>query len=129
MLISLCRTKIHRATITQTELHYPGSLTLDRDLIDASGLYPYEQISVVNINNGVRLETYIIEGERGSGMVCLNGAAARLAQKGDLVIIMSYALFEPREIPPDFKATIVHVDESNRITTVERGELHGQIRH
>lgn len=128
MLISLCRTKIHRATVTQTELHYPGSLTLDRDLIDAAGLYPYEQISVVNINNGARLETYIIEGERGSGMVCLNGAAARLAQKGDLVIVMSYAFFEPREIPPDYKATIVHVDTANRITSVEHGEMHGQVR-
>lgn len=129
MLISLCRTKIHRATVTQTELQYPGSLTLDRDLIDAAGLYPYEQVSVVNINNGTRLETYIIEGDRGSGMVCLNGAAARLAAPGDLVIVMSYALFEPREIPPDYKATIVHVDTHNHITSVERGELHGQIRH
>lgn len=128
MLVSLCRAKIHRATVTQTELQYPGSLTLDLDLIEAAGLYPYEQVSVVNINNGSRLETYIIEGERGSGMVCLNGAAARMAAKGDLVIVMAYGFFQPGEIAPDYKANLVHVDTQNRITSVEHGELHGQVR-
>ncbi len=128
MLVSLCRAKIHRATVTQTELHYPGSLTLDLDLIEAAGLYPYEQVAVVNINSGTRLETYVIEGERGSGMVCLNGAAARLAQKGDLIIVMAYGFFQPQEIAPDYKANVVHVNENNRITSVEHGEMHGQVR-
>jgi aspartate 1-decarboxylase len=128
MQISLCRAKIHRATVTQTELHYPGSLTLDRNLIDAAGLFVYEQVSVVNINNGNRFETYIIEGERESGMVCLNGAAARLAQRGDLVIIMAYGLFQPDEIPPEFRPTVVHLDERNTITRIDRGEVHGKMR-
>jgi len=114
--------------VTQTELHYPGSLTLDRNLIEAAGLYVYEQVSVVNINSGSRFETYIIEGERESGMVCLNGAAARLAQRGDLIIVMAYGLFQPHEIPPDFTPTVVHLDERNTIVSVDRGELHGQIR-
>ncbi|MCE9600490.1 MAG: aspartate 1-decarboxylase [Spirochaetia bacterium] len=127
MLVSLCRAKVHRATVTQTELDYPGSLTLDRNLIEAGGFYLYEQVSIVNITNGARLETYIIEGERGSGMVCLNGAAARLAQRGDLVIVMAYGLFQPQEIPQDYKATVVHVDKQNQITIVERGETHGKM--
>lgn len=127
MLVSLCRAKVHRATVTQTELDYPGSLTLDMNLVEAGGFYLYEQVSIVNITNGARLETYIIEGERGSGMVCLNGAAARLAQRGDLVIVMAYSLFQPQEIPPDYKPTVVHVDRHNQITTVERGEIHGKM--
>ncbi|MCB1167524.1 MAG: aspartate 1-decarboxylase [Leptospiraceae bacterium] len=115
MFISLCKSKIHRATVTQAELHYMGSLTVDEELLEAAGMRPYEQVSVVNINNGARLETYTIRGERGSGVICLNGAAARLGQVGDKIIIISYGFFDPSEVPMDFEPQVVHVDESNRI--------------
>ena len=93
----LCKSKIHRGTITAADLHYEGSLTLDRDLMDAADIVPYEQVQVVNINTGSRLETYVIEGERGSGTIQLNGAAARLGAAGDPVIVMSYAEYDERE--------------------------------
>ncbi len=125
MFISLCKSKIHRATVTEAELHYQGSLTVDEDLLDAAGLLPYEQVSIVNINNGSRLETYLIKGERGSGVICLNGAAARLGQKGDLIIIIAYAFFNPAEVPPAYEPTVVHVDGANRISSVTRGEIVG----
>lgn len=115
MYLSLCKSKIHRATVTQAELHYMGSLTVDEELLEQAQIRPYEQVSVVNINNGARLETYVIRGERGSGVICLNGAAARLGQMGDKIIIISYGFFEPSEVPPDFEPIVVHVDESNRI--------------
>jgi aspartate 1-decarboxylase len=123
MFISLCKSKIHRATVTQAELHYPGSLTIDEDLLDAAGILPYEQVAVVNVNNGARLETYAIRGERGSGVICLNGAAARLGQVGDLIIIITYAYFDPREVPPNYEPTVVHVDAANRMTHVSQGEV------
>ncbi|MEQ9365076.1 MAG: aspartate 1-decarboxylase [Leptospirales bacterium] len=125
MFISLCKSKIHRATVTEAELHYQGSLTVDEDLLDAAGLRPYEQVSIVNINNGSRLETYLIKGERGSGVICLNGAAARLGQKGDLIIIIAYAFYNPAEVPADYEPTVVHVDGANRISSVTRGEIVG----
>lgn len=115
MYLSLCKSKIHRATVTQAELHYMGSLTVDEELLELADIKPYEQVSVVNINNGSRLETYVIRGERGSGVICLNGAAARLGQAGDKIIIISYGFFEPSEVPPDFEPVVVHVDESNRV--------------
>ena len=115
MFISLCKSKIHRATVTQAELHYMGSLTVDEELLERAGMRPYEQVSVVNVNNGARLETYTIRGERGSGVICLNGAAARLGQVGDKIIIISYGFFNPEDVPMDFEPQVVHVDESNRI--------------
>jgi len=121
MYISLCKSKIHRAVITQAELNYIGSLTVDANLMEAAGLRPYEKISVVNVNNGARLETYLIKGEPDSGVVCLNGAAARLGQPGDVIIIISYGHFKHEEVPENFEPTVVYVDASNRIASVTRG--------
>ena len=126
MQISVLKSKIHRAVITQAELNYIGSITIDEDLMDASGLYEYEHVHIVNVNSGSRIETYVIAGERGSGVVCLNGAAARSGQKGDMVIIMSYANMSPDEIsqnPPK----VVFVDSENKISRVTRYEKHGKL--
>ncbi len=120
MFISVCKSKIHRATITEANLNYKGSLTVDEDLMDAAGLYPYEKVHVVNINNGARFETYVIKGERGSGVMCLNGAAARLGQPGDLIIAITYAFFDSSEMRKDYEPIVVHVDDSNRITEVTK---------
>ncbi len=124
MTISVLKSKIHRAVITQAELNYIGSVTIDADLMEAAGLYEYEHVHIVNINNGSRIETYVIEGERGSGVICLNGAAARSGQRGDHVIIMSYA-----DMTPDEHSThaprVVFVDEENRAVRVVRYEKHG----
>src|SRR5690625_437872 len=103
----LMKSKIHRATVTDADLHYVGSVTIDRDLMDAADLLEYEQVAIVDIDNGARLETYVIEGERGKGDICLNGAAARLVAPGDRVIIISYADFEAAELE-DFEPSIVH---------------------
>ncbi|MFZ0429094.1 MAG: aspartate 1-decarboxylase [Acidobacteriota bacterium] len=112
---SMCKSKIHRATVTAAELHYPGSLTIDAELMEAADIVPYERVQVVNISNGARLETYAITGERGRGDIRLNGAAARLGQPGDLIIIISYAMLEDSEARRH-QPRIVHVDEHNRIT-------------
>lgn len=109
MLIEVLKSKIHRVTVTQADLNYIGSITIDEDLMDATGIIANEKVAVVDNNNGARLETYVIPGERGSGIVCLNGAAARLVQPGDVVIIMAYAwmdseearVFEPKVVFPD----------------------------
>jgi aspartate 1-decarboxylase len=114
----LCKSKIHRATVTEANLNYKGSLTLDPLLMEAAGLVPFEQVHVLNLNNGERFETYLIEGERGSGTVCVNGAAARLVQVGDPVIVLAYALVPEDELS-DFTARIVFVDEHNRVVRVE----------
>lgn len=114
MLIQRFKSKIHRATITQADLNYVGSITIDRDLMDAAGLLDGEKVQVVNNNNGERLETYVIEGERGSGVICLNGAAARRAQVGDTVIIIAYAWMSEEEAQA-YKPKVVFPDESNRI--------------
>lgn len=114
---TMLKSKIHRARVTEADLHYDGSLTLDRDLMDAAGLLPYEHIHVLDINNGNRLETYVIEGSRGSGEVCINGAAARLVSPGDLVIVLSYAGVEEAELARH-EPKLVYVDEQNRITRV-----------
>ena len=111
MYIEVVKSKIHRATVTQADLNYIGSITIDEDLMDAAGIIANEKVSIVNNNNGARFETYVIRGERGSGVVCLNGAAARLVQPGDVVIIMAYAwmdaeaarTFEPKVVFPDSK--------------------------
>ena len=115
MLRSMCKSKIHRATVTAAELHYPGSLTIDADLMDAADIVPFERVQVVNINNGARFETYAITGDRGRGEICLNGAAARLGQPGDLVIIITYVMMEDAE-SRGHKPIVVHVDEKNRMT-------------
>lgn len=113
MLITLCKCKIHRATITEANLQYTGSLTVDRDLMDAAGLHPFEKVAVVNVNTGSRLETYVIEGGRGTGVICLNGAAARLGAAGDKVIIIAYAHMTPEEAER-FEPRMIHVDARNR---------------
>ena len=109
--------KIHRATVTEADLNYVGSITIDQDLLDAAGILVNEKVAIVNNNNGERFETYTIPGERGSGVVCLNGAAARLVQKGDIVIIMSYVMLsEPEIAAPEPK--VVLVDEHNKIRDI-----------
>ena len=114
----LCKSKIHRATVTEANLNYEGSLTLDPLIMEAAGLVPFEQVHVLNLNNGSRFETYLIEGGKGSGTVCVNGAAARLVQVGDLVIVLAYALV-PEEELTNFTARIVFVDEHNRVVRVD----------
>ncbi|MDZ4682717.1 MAG: aspartate 1-decarboxylase [Saprospiraceae bacterium] len=114
MLIQRLKSKIHRAVVTQADLNYVGSITIDEDLMDAANLIEGERVQIVNNNNGERFETYVIVGERGSGMICLNGAAARLVQVGDLVIIMGYAWMEFEEAK-QFKPSVVFPDERNRL--------------
>ena len=114
----MMKSKIHRATVTDANLHYVGSVTVDRDLMDAADLCEYEQVAVVDIDNGQRLETYVIEGVRGSGDVCLNGAAARLVQPGDKVILISYADYADDELE-GYEPTVVHVDTANGIVDEE----------
>ena len=109
--------KIHRATVTEADLNYVGSITVDQDLLDVAGICVNEKVTIVNNNNGERLETYTIPGERGSGVVCLNGAAARLVQKGDIVIIMSYVMLSEPEIAAH-EPKVVLVDENNKIRDV-----------
>lgn len=114
MQIQILKSKIHRAVITEANLNYVGSLTLDEDLMDAGNLIENEKIQVVNVNNGERLETYIIKGERGSGIVCLNGPAARKGAEGDIVIVISYALMDFEEAKT-FKPTIVFPKDGNKL--------------
>ena len=118
----MMKSKVHRATVTDANLHYVGSITVDRDLMDLADLLEYEQVAVVDIDNGARLETYVIEGARGSGDVCLNGAAARLVSPGDRVIIISYADFESSELE-GYEPTVVHVDGRNRPIDAVTAEL------
>ncbi|NLD23725.1 MAG: aspartate 1-decarboxylase [Bacteroidales bacterium] len=115
MLIELLKSKIHRATVTDENLNYEGSITIDMNLIEAAKLILNEKVAVVNNNNGERFETYVIPGETGTGIVCLNGAAARKVQKGDIIIIMSYALMTPDEAS-SFEPTVINItDSSNQI--------------
>lgn len=115
MHIQLLKSKIHRVKITQAELHYVGSITIDEDLMDAANLIEHEKVQVVNVNNGERLETYVIKGIRGSGQVCLNGPAARKAQVGDVVIIITYCSMEVNEAR-QYKPVVVFPDDRNRLT-------------
>ena len=126
MQINMLKSKIHRATVVQSELDYVGSITVDEDLMDASGIYEYEKVQIADVNNGNRCETYVIAGERGSGMICLNGAAAHMVSLGDKIIIMSYAQMEPSEIK-DNKPKVVFVDDENKITRVTNYEKHGKL--
>ena len=109
MMIEVVKSKIHRVTVTEANLNYIGSITIDQDLLDAANLIPNEKVSIVNNNNGERLDTYVIPGERGSGVICLNGAAARKVQPGDIVIIMSYAMMDFDEAKT-FKPAVVFPD-------------------
>ncbi len=117
---TLFHAKIHRARVTQADLDYVGSITIDADLLDAAGILPYEQVDVYDITNGHRLTTYALAGERGSGVIGMNGAAARLVQPGDLVIIVAYGVFDEEEAKRH-RPTVVLVDENNRILEVRRG--------
>jgi len=114
MYRTMFKSKIHRATVTQADLHYVGSITIDADLMDAADLLPGEQVAVVDVTNGARLETYVIEGDRGTGVIGINGAAAHLVHTGDLVIIISYATMPDAEAKA-FIPAVVHVDSANRI--------------
>lgn len=114
MWLEILKSKIHRARVTDADLNYEGSITIDEDLIDAAGMLVHEKVAIVNNNNGERFETYIIRGERGSGIICLNGAAARKVQRDDVVIIMSYALMSPDEAKT-YEPTVINLDENNRI--------------
>jgi aspartate 1-decarboxylase len=114
MLLTLCKAKLHRATVTQAELHYEGSITIDAALLASAGIVPFERVQVVDINNGNRFETYAIAGARDSGTICVNGAAARLVQPGDHVIIIAYAQCTPEEAR-EFHPVIVLLDAGNRV--------------
>ncbi|SDK78594.1 L-aspartate 1-decarboxylase [Catalinimonas alkaloidigena] len=115
MQIQVMKSKIHRVKVTQAELHYVGSITIDQDLMEASNIIENEKVQIVNINNGERLETYVIPGERGSGMICLNGPAARKVQVGDMVIIISYGSMDFEEAK-SFKPTIIFPNNNNRLS-------------
>ena len=124
MEVTMLKGKIHRVTVKQAALDYVGSVTIDEDLMDAAGILEYEKVQIVDIDNGNRFETYTIAGERGSGMICLNGAAARCVSVGDLIIIMAYAQMTPEEAKGS-KPKVVLVDHENKITKVTSYEKHG----
>ncbi|MEK4715391.1 aspartate 1-decarboxylase [Sporosarcina sp. FSL K6-5500] len=119
MFRMMMNSKLHRATVTEADLNYVGSITIDADLLDAAGMLPNEKVHVVNNNNGSRFETYIIAGERGSGVICVNGAAARLVQRGDIVIILSYVYVTDEEARTH-EPTVLIMDEKNRVKEVIR---------
>ena len=126
MLIEMLKGKIHGARVTQAELNYVGSVTIDRTLMDAAGILEYEKVQIADVDNGERLETYVIAGEAGSGVICLNGAAARCVSTGDKVIIMAYAQVTPEEAQ-SFKPKVVFVDDANRPVRVTHYEKHGRL--
>lgn len=126
MQITMLKGKIHRAIVQQAELNYVGSITVDPELMEQAGILEYELVQIVDVENGNRFETYTIAGELGSGMICLNGAAARQAQVGDHVIIMCYCQMTPEEAK-DHKPKVVFVDEQNHISRVTSYEKHGQL--
>ena len=127
MTVTMLKSKIHRAVVTQAELDYVGSITIDEELLKASGIIEYEKVQIVDINNGQRFETYVISGKAGSGVICLNGAAARCVQRGDKIIIMSYADLTLEETSAH-KPTVVFVDESNRVSKITSYEKHGLLK-
>lgn len=126
MTIQMLKSKIHRATVVQAELDYVGSITVDAELLEAAGILEYEKVQIVDINNGERFETYTIAGEPGSGMICLNGAAARCVSVQDKIIIMAYAQLEPEEAA-GFKPAVVFVDEENKISRITNYEKYGKL--
>lgn len=121
MFVTLYKSKIHRATVTESNLNYIGSVTIDENLMEAACILPHERVQVLNLNNGARLETYVISGERGSGVICMNGPSAHHIQPGDLVIIIAYVIMSPEEAR-SWQPTVVFLDEQNAITGVSRGE-------
>ena len=127
MLLNMFKGKIHRATVTEADLNYVGSITIDKNLLEASGILPGERVQIVNNNNGARLETYVIEGEPGSGVICLNGAAARLVHVGDTVIIIAYCWLDAEEVKT-FKPKVVFCGENNTIEEVSDHETHGDVK-
>lgn len=127
MNITMFKGKIHRATVTEAELNYVGSITIDSDLLEASNILPGEKVQIVNNNNGERIETYTIKGEAGSGVICLNGAAARRVQLGDKVIIISYAQMTLEEAKT-FEPSVVFVNDQNKIIEKSHMEKHGEIK-
>ena len=128
MTVQMLKGKIHRATVKQAELNYVGSITVDADLLDAAGIYEYEKVAIVDIENGNRFETYTIAGERGSGMICLNGAAARCVSVGDKVILMTYAQLTREEVKNGYAPQVVFVDEENKIVRTTTYEKHGLLK-
>lgn len=126
MYRTMMKSKLHRATVTEANLNYVGSITIDEDLMDAADLLENEKVQIVNNNNGARLETYVIKGARGTGVICLNGAAARLVQPGDNVIIISYSLMT-EEQARSYKPTIVVLDANNKPVQFMNGEIHSTI--
>lgn len=126
MKIELLKGKIHRATVVQAELDYVGSITVDEALLEASGILEYEKVQIVDVNNGSRFETYTIAGERGSGMICLNGAAARCVSVGDKIILMAYAQMTPEEAK-SHRPTVVFVDDENHVSRITSYEKHGRL--
>lgn len=126
MYITMLKSKIHRATVTQANLNYIGSITIDEALLAASGLMEYEKVQIVDIDNGMRFETYVITGEKDSGCICLNGAAARCVQIGDKIIIMAYAQLSPDEAK-EHQPKVVFVNDENRVTKISESEKHGEI--
>ena len=128
MTVQMLKGKIHRATVKQAELNYVGSITVDADLLDEAGIYEYEKVAIVDIENGSRFETYTIAGERGSGMICLNGAAARCVSVGDKVILMAYAQLTPEEVRNVYAPQVVFVDEENKIVRTTTYEKHGLLK-
>ncbi|WP_219836569.1 aspartate 1-decarboxylase [Paenibacillus sp. R14(2021)] len=126
MFRTMMKSKLHRATVTEANLNYVGSITIDEDLMELADIWPNEKVQIVNNNNGARLETYVITGARGSGVICLNGAAARLVQPGDNVIIISYGMM-PEEEARSYKPKIVILDAANKPVQTMDAELHATI--
>lgn len=127
MLLTMFKSKLHRATVTEANLNYVGSITIDKTLLEAANILPGEKVQIVNNNNGARLETYTIEGPENSGVICLNGAAARLVQPGDTVIIIAYAQMDSEEAKT-FKPSVVFVNDDNKIVETANTEIHGTIK-
>mgnify|MGYP001003169485 FL=1 len=126
MNIEMLQGKIHRATVTQAALDYVGSITIDEALLEASSIREYQKVQVVDVNNGNRLETYTIAGERNRGIICLNGAAARCVSQGDKVIIMAYSSYSQDDLK-DYKPKVVFVDDNNKIEKISSYEKHGKL--
>ena len=124
MILTMLKSKIHRASVTQAELDYVGSITIDKNLLNASGIREYEQVHIVNVNNGARFTTYTIAGEPRSGIICLNGAAARHVQVNDKIIIMCYAQISEQHVT-SHKPTVIFVDDNNKISQIKNYEQHG----
>lgn len=125
MYITLFKSKLHRATVTEANLNYVGSITIDEDLLEQADILPGEKVQVVDVNNGQRFETYTIVGERGSGIICVNGAAARLVHPGDQVIIIAYAMIDRKEAL-NFKPRVLILNDDNHVTALKDHEVHGQ---